>query len=493
MGSPAQMQYHRPQQPMQGQFAPVSGPSQPQGSPYFQPTTVYQVGQPTPPMYIVRAPPGPMTGMPQYQTQTFEPRARERKLIQLKDPNSNKDVTQEILNRQPSGSFTGSTGGTTNNITPDISGQSSSSSIPPLTLQQQAEANVRAQFAAQVRATLGKSEDKPKKPEVIIQKAPIINEAVVDSVQLKETTVTQKNEVVKETRTNPATGIDTQLAEKPVEKPLETQPKEVHVKTQPKQAVQGSKIIEGVSGDIALGPKSLVSSVNATTSAKDGFSNIRVEIFTADEVRKKEAQQISLADAGEVNPERKQKSEETAKEPVSDVMPVTETKILTRPVALTNEETDKTEEFVTVESPPVVDTPLVQAMTGMPQYQIQTFKPHARERKIIQIKDPNSNKDVTQEILNRQRSGRLTRNTGGTPNNTTPDISGQSSSSSIPPLTLQQQAEANVRAQFAAQVRATLGKSEDKPKKPEVIIQKAPINNEAVVFTVHLKETTAKG
>ena len=164
------MRYHRPQQPLQGQFVPVSGPSQPHGSPYFQPTTVYQVGQPIPPMYIVRAPSGPMTGMPQYQAQTFEPRARERKIIQIKNPNSNKDVTQEILNRQPSGSLTGSTGGTPNNTAPDFSGQSSSSSSPPLILQQQAEANVRAQFAAQVAATLANSEDKPKKQKLLFRK-----------------------------------------------------------------------------------------------------------------------------------------------------------------------------------------------------------------------------------------------------------------------------------------------------------------------------------
>ena len=74
----------------------------------------------------------------------------------------------------------------------------------------------------------------------------------MDTIQLKQTKVTRKNEVVKETRTNPATGIGTQVAERP----LETQPKEVHVKTQPKEAVQGSKLSEGVSGDIALGSKS---------------------------------------------------------------------------------------------------------------------------------------------------------------------------------------------------------------------------------------------
>ena len=44
--------------------------------------------------------------------------------------------------------------------------------------------------------------------------------------------------MVKETRTNPTSGRDTQLAEKPIEKPLETQPKEVHVKTQTKEAVK---------------------------------------------------------------------------------------------------------------------------------------------------------------------------------------------------------------------------------------------------------------
>lgn len=53
--------------------------------------------------------------------------------------------------------------------------------------------------------------------------------------------------MVKETRTNPTSGRDTQLAEKPIEKPLETQPKEVHVKTQTKEAVQRTKLSEGVS------------------------------------------------------------------------------------------------------------------------------------------------------------------------------------------------------------------------------------------------------
>ena len=194
MGGPPQVPY-RPQQPMQGQFPQVSGPSQPQG-PYgggYQPSPVYQMGQPSPsPVYIMRAPgpAPPMPGMQQYQPPTFEPR-REKKIIQIKDPNRNKDVILEILNRQPSGNLTGSTGRTPYNTAPDISGQSSSSSsspnnttpdssgqssrsTPPLTSQQQAEANVWVQFGARVAATLANNtEEKPRKPEFTIQKAPV--------------------------------------------------------------------------------------------------------------------------------------------------------------------------------------------------------------------------------------------------------------------------------------------------------------------------------
>ena len=153
------MQY-RHQQPMPGPFPPVSGSSQGPGHFVFTPQqTGYPVGQPSH-MYILRATPPPMNTSQQYSlSQNFEPCARERKIIQIKDPNSNKDVTQEILKRQPSGSVSGSasgsTGGTPTN-TPDISGQSSSSSTPPLTSQQQ---DVQAQFAAQVAATLTSDTD----------------------------------------------------------------------------------------------------------------------------------------------------------------------------------------------------------------------------------------------------------------------------------------------------------------------------------------------
>ena len=109
---------HRPQQAMQGQFPPVSGPSPSQGPCYPQ-MTVCPIGQPSPPVYVVRAPTASMTGMPQFET--HKPPALERKIIQIKDAE-----------------------------------QSASSRTSPLSSQQQAEANVRAEFAAQVASTLAK-------------------------------------------------------------------------------------------------------------------------------------------------------------------------------------------------------------------------------------------------------------------------------------------------------------------------------------------------
>ncbi len=143
MGGPAQMQ-HVPRQARQGQ----SSPSKTQGPYDYSQTTVVPTGQPSPPANIVRVPASPMTGMPQFRTQSFEPCTRVKKIIQIKDPKRNKDVTQEILNRQPSGSLTSTTGSSSSSTSPDISGQSSRSSTPLLTAQQKAKANVRAQFAA---------------------------------------------------------------------------------------------------------------------------------------------------------------------------------------------------------------------------------------------------------------------------------------------------------------------------------------------------------
>ncbi|KAL9970594.1 hypothetical protein ACROYT_G022998 [Oculina patagonica] len=368
MSGPPQMQF-RPQQPMQGQFTPVSA-SQPQGPYGYPQTTVYPMGQPSQPVYIVRAPAAPMTGMPQFQTQSFEPRARERKIIQIKDPNSNKDVTQEILNRQPSGSITSSTGGTPNNSTPDISGQSSSSSTPPLTSQQQAEANVRAQFAAQVAATLANDNDeKPKKPvEYIIQKAPVNNKTpAVDTVKIKEVADISKDKVVKETEVNSTSNAVTEpkLPEKPVEKAVETQPKEEVIKRQPKEAVQGSKLNEGVSAENSLGSKSLVSSVDAITSTKEIISNVRVEIFTADEVRNKEAQQSSAA-VSDVVKTAVEPAKETVEQAATETVPANEAKTLNGPVALSSEEVEKTEEVISVESQPELQAPPVENVPEPP-------------------------------------------------------------------------------------------------------------------------------
>ena len=363
------MQY-RPQQAIQGQFPPVSGPSPSQG-PYYPQTTVYPLGQPSPPVYIVRAPTAPITGMQQYQNPNFEPRARERKIIQIKDPNSNKDVTQEVLSRQPSGSLTGSTAGTPNNSTPDISGQSSSSSTPPLTSQQQAEANVRAQFAAQVAATLANdNEEKPKKAvEYTIQKASANSKPVpVGTGKLKEVADISKDKEAKETEISSTINVsETQLAEKPVENVVETQPKEEATKKQPKEAVQGSKPNDGVSKENSLGTKTVVSSVDAITSTKEIIQNVRVEIFTADDVCNneqslKEGQQSSTvaSDVKTAVEPGKELSKELAKETVepvaTEVVPVEEAKTLNGPVELPSEEVQEIEEEVkNVEPQPEVE------------------------------------------------------------------------------------------------------------------------------------------
>ncbi len=157
MCSPAEMQA------MQSQ----SDPQRPQG-PFGYPKTT--VGSPSPLVYVTHT-----TGTPQYKIQSFD--TREKNIIQIKDPNSNKDVTQEILNRQPSWSLTSTAGSSSSSTSPDISLQSSSSGTLPLTRQQDAEAYVRAQFAAQVASALANDNDeKPRRPTdySIVQKSPVI-------------------------------------------------------------------------------------------------------------------------------------------------------------------------------------------------------------------------------------------------------------------------------------------------------------------------------
>ncbi len=107
-------------------------------------------------------------------------------------------------------------------------------------------------------------------------------------------------------------------------------------------------------------------------------------------------------------------------------------------------------------SPPaVIVTAPAAFMTGMAEFQTQSFEPRTREKNIIQIKVPNSNKDVVQEILNCQTSWSSRSCASGSTCSVSPDISGQSSRSITPPLKTQK-AEANVRAQIAVQVAALL-------------------------------------
>ena len=207
---------------MQGPFSPVSGPSQPKGPHYCPQTKVFPMGQPSPPVYIVRAPAAPMTGMPHFQTHSFEPRTREKKIIQIKDPNSSKDVTQEILNRQSSGSLTCSTAGSPDSASPDVSGQCNSSSAPPLARQQEAEANVRAQFAVHVASTLASdNEKKPVKPVdySIMQKAPVSSCPAVVTV-INDISDSSKSKMAKATAAYSTVNsvTETQLAQKPGQK-----------------------------------------------------------------------------------------------------------------------------------------------------------------------------------------------------------------------------------------------------------------------------------
>ena len=418
MGGPPQMQY-RPQQAMQGQFPPVSAPSPSQG-PYYPQTTVYPIGQPTPPVYIVRAPTAPMTGMPPFATQNFEPRARERKIIKIRDPNSNKDVTQEILNPQTSGSLTGSTTGTPNTSTPDISGQSSSSSTPPLTSQQQAEANVRAQFAAQVAATLANdSEEKPsKKAEYTIQKAPVNNKPVpLGTGKLKEVADISKDKEAKETEISSTINVSaTQSAEKPVENVVETQPKEEATKRQPKEAVQGSKPNDGVSRENSLGTKAVVSSVDAITSSKGIIQNVRVEIFRADDVRNneqslKEAQQSSTVASDvktAVEPAKepaKELAKEAAEPAATEVVPVEEAKTLNGPVELPSEEVQEIEEEVKNDEPqPEVEAqPKIEAQSEVEAPPVENVREPVADSKndeVVQqqVAEPESTAEEAAEV-----------------------------------------------------------------------------------------------
>ena len=373
MGGPA---HYRPPQGMQGQFPPVSGPSQPHGPFVYQQSPGYPIGQPPPPVYIVRAPATPLQGIQQFQPQ-FETRTRERKIIQIKDPDSNKAVTQEILKRQRASSLTSTAVGTPINNTPDLSGQSRSSSTPPLTSQQQAEANVRAQFAAQVAARLAyNSEDRAKRQEYTIQKSSVNNRGDVDIVKAKETLEVRKEEALKGARKN-----DT--VSNVLTKVQETQMKErtVPLKSQPKEAVQGSKLCEGSSSESLLGSKSLVSSVDATTVTNGKISNVKVEVFTK-EVLYKESQKsnapfvsnvfktdekVKLFDECEED-EKVKLLNVCEKEVATDALPVSESKILNGPREVSQEQAkEDTKEVIIVDSQAEVEAAVPETAAETPE------------------------------------------------------------------------------------------------------------------------------
>ena len=123
--------------------------TQPQQQP-FPPPRYPQMARP--PFFIMQAgvPPAQQQ-IPQPQRPT-EPSKPARKRIQIRDPDSKRDITEEILSsRKQSGSFSGSTGSTPR-TTPEVSAQSSNANTPPI--QPTSSEDMRATFAAKVAATL---------------------------------------------------------------------------------------------------------------------------------------------------------------------------------------------------------------------------------------------------------------------------------------------------------------------------------------------------
>ena len=292
-----------------------------------------------PPVCIVRE---PAPGVSQFQPQTTKPCAGEKKIIQIKDPNSNKDVTQESFEQKPAGS-SASTVARTSNVTPNFSGQSSNSSTPPLTSQQQAEANVWAQFVAQVAATFMKnSEEKPKKIEHAVQKSNANSRADADSSKAREPVDAQKQEALNGPKKNDAVTNAT-------EKASQTKLKEATVtaKSQSKEDESSN------SGESVLGPKSLVSSVDATNLANEKVSSVidLVEIFTAQEVPKRESTKTSAPVVRDIiRMEEIVKPEESEKPVATDALPVSELKTLNGPMTVSYEQAEEETEKVTAVS-----------------------------------------------------------------------------------------------------------------------------------------------
>ena len=195
-----------------------------------------------PPVYILRA---PTPGMSQYPQQTIEPHTREKKIIQIKDPNqSNKHVTQEILKQKSAGSSASTADGTPN-VTPNLSAQSSNSSTSPLTSQQQAEENLRAQFATNlankkitnVRVEIFTAQEVPKRESTKIS-APVVSEMIKTEAKVEpdesEKPVATDALPVSESKTlnGPTTTVSHEQAGEETEK-VTTINSEVEVETTP--------------------------------------------------------------------------------------------------------------------------------------------------------------------------------------------------------------------------------------------------------------------
>ena len=113
------------------------------------------------------------------------------------------------------------------------------------------------------------------------------------------------------------------------------------------------------SGEIVLGPKSLVSSVDATNLANKKITNVRVEIFTVQEVPKRESTKISAPVVSEmIKTEEKVEPDESEKPVATDALPVSESKTLNGPTTTVSHEQagEETEKVTTINSEVEVET-----------------------------------------------------------------------------------------------------------------------------------------
>ena len=516
-GSKSEMEQYRPQQATQGQFTMLAADAAPVG----------------------RAPTGPMTGMPQFQTQNFEPRARDRNIIQIKDAEQSASLRTSFLSSQqqpevnvraqfaaqvaatlakdseregskskwskmeeyrreqatqgqfttlasraahivraPFGPMTGMPQFQTQNFEPlpqrrkilqiKDAKQSASSRTSPLSSQQQAEADVRAQFAAQVAAALAKdSEREGSKSEgseieqyrphqatrsqftmLAANAAPIVRAPTAPMSGMpqfqartfepcaQEKNIIQIKDAEQSARLTTSLLSSQQQAEVNVRAQFAAQvaatlakdsesegSKSENEQDRPEQATQGQFTTLAANA---------ASVVRAPTGPMTGMPQFRTQIF---EPHAQKRNIIQIKDAEQSASSRTSlSSQQQAEAKVRAQFAVQVAAALAKDSEREDVEMGQYRpqqasqgQFTTLaaNAASVVRAP-TGPMTGMPQFQTQTFKPHARKRNIIQIKDA------------------------------------EQSASSKTSLSSQQQAEADVRAQFAAQVAAALAKDSER-------------------------------